>query len=837
MMQQYWRIKREHMQHVLFYRMGDFYEMFYDDAVTVSQAIDITLTKRGASAGEPIPMAGVPYHAAEPYLAKLVKLGFTVAICEQLSDPATSKGPVDRGVVRIVTPGTLTDENLLDERRDNLIAAVTLKNKTYGIAAVEISTGRFSFNHVQGLPALAAELHRLQAAEVLLDESLDEVNITISGARRRCPSWHFDRASAAENVQRQFGINSLHSIGLHDDAALGACGCVLQYLKDTQKTALPHLRLPQAEQHDDALSLDPSTRRHLELSENQQGGDEHTLLRVIDGTATAMGTRLLRRWLHRPLRDVTTIKRRQQLIAALQHHRLMAPLKPLLRQVGDVERVLARVALGSARPRDLLRLRDALRVIPDTQLALEVVDHQLLRELFTGLRAFPDLVELLQRAMADEPPALLRDGGVIRHGFNRELDELRELSEGIDGFLQRIENEERSKTGISTLKAGFNKIHGFYLEISRGQAAQAPAHYHRRQTLKNAERFITDELIKQEQRVLNGSAQALSLEKKLFDGVLEELREHLIALQNCSDALACLDVLTGLAERAETLHYVRPDVNNERGLFIEQGRHPVVEYCITEPFIPNSAQLDDSCHTQILTGPNMGGKSTYMRQIALITLLAQIGSSVPAKSARIGVVDRIFTRIGASDDVAGGASTFLVEMRETATILNQSTRHSLVLLDEIGRGTSTYDGLALAWATVEQLHEHIGALTLFATHYFELTELPDRHSNMINLHVSATEYGDNIVFLHAVEQGPASRSYGIQVAQLAGVPRAVIARAKTHLRQLEQTALQPPSAPTSAATPATDPALDYLDAIDLDNLTPRDAVNVLYQLKSLRQSR
>ncbi len=837
MMQQYWRIKREHMQHLLFYRMGDFYELFYDDAVTASQALDITLTKRGASAGEPIPMAGVPYHAVEPYLAKLVKQGFTVAICEQLSDPATSKGPVDRGVVRIVTPGTLSDEDLLDERRDNLIVALTRYKEGFGIAAVEISTGRFTFNQVNSIPAVAAELHRLQAAEVLIDESLDDLELAVVGARRRCPSWHFDNESARANLQRQFAVNGLHNLGLHDDsAALGACGCVLQYLKDTQKTALPHLRLPQAEIVDDALLLDPATRRHLELSETINGGDEHCLLRVIDGTATAMGTRLLRRWLHRPLRDVARIIQRQVFIQALQQQDVIGDLRPLLRRVGDLERVLARVALNTARPRDLLRLRDAMSVLPDILLQLKTIEADVLRPLFSGLRTFPDVVELLQAAIIDEPPALLRDGGVIKPGFNTELDELRELSEGIDGFLTRIEAEERSKTGIATLKAGFNRMHGFYLEISRGQAAQAPVHYHRRQTLKNTERFITDELLKQEQRVLSGSAQALALEKRLYDELLATLREQLSALQNCSDALATLDVLNGLAERAQTLNYSRPDVTNERGIYIEQGRHPVVEHFLKDAFIPNATQLDSTQHSQILTGPNMGGKSTYMRQIALITLLAQIGSSVPAKHARIGVVDRIFTRIGASDDVAGGASTFLVEMRETATILNQATQNSLVLLDEIGRGTSTYDGLALAWATLEHLHEHIQALTLFATHYFELTQLPERHQSMINLHVSATEYGDSVVFLHAVETGPASRSYGIQVAQLAGVPRTVILRAKAHLLQLEKSVVNVPVAPvTENDRQITDPVIEFLDGIDTDNLTPREALNVLYQLKSLRR--
>ena len=843
MMQQYLRIKAAHPQHLLFYRMGDFYELFYEDAATAAQALDITLTKRGASNGDPIPMAGVPWHAMEPYLAKLVKQGFTVAICEQLGDPALAKGPVERGVVRIVTPGTLSDEELLDERRDNLILAITQRSdhhdsgSHFGVATLELASGRFALSEPRSLPELCAELHRLQPAELLLDETLYELPLPALGARRLCPAWQFDPVSARDALQRHYNVRNLDGFGLGQvTAGLGAAGALLQYAKETQKTALPHLRPPTLERGDDALQLDPATRRNLELSETIRGDDAHTLLQVLDRTVTAMGTRLLRRWLHRPLCRRAAIEQRLDAVEALLQSAALNDVRSALKSVGDLERVLARIALGSARPRDLVRVREATRALPGLLAVLKAIAGQGLRELTSGLRAFPDVEALLSRAIAEQPSSLVRDGGVIAAGYDNELDELRELSEGVDGFLARIEAEERAATGIGTLKAGFNRVHGFYLEISRGQAHLAPAHYRRRQTLKNAERFITESLSAQEERVLRGSERALLREKELYEQLLATLRTDLPALQACSDALATLDVLQSLAERAGTLNYTRPQLRDEPGILIQHGRHPVVEQFISEPFVANNTALNAERRSQIITGPNMGGKSTYMRQIALITLLAHVGSFVPADSAEIGLVDRIFTRIGASDDVAGGASTFMVEMNETANILHHASQRSLVLLDEIGRGTSTYDGLALAWACLEHIHLQIGALTLFATHYFELTRLPEQHSGMVNLHVSATEHGDSVVFLHAIEEGPANRSYGIHVAQLAGLPLAVVARARAHLGQLESATPVAHAKPaTTEPKPATDPAHALLDALDIDRISPRDALDVLYQLKSLRK--
>ena len=830
MMQQYWRIKSAHPSHLLFYRMGDFYELFYEDAQTAAQVLDISLTKRGASAGEPIPMAGVPWHAMEPYLAKLVKMGYTVAICEQLGDPATSKGPVDRDVVRIVTPGTLSDEDLLDEKSDNLILAITRRSDHFGVSSLELASGRFSLTEPKSLPEVCAELHRLQPAEVLIDDELTDISLPAIGLQRYCPSWQFETANAVDALQRHYHVRNLHGFGLNGvDGGIGAAAALLQYVKDTQRTALPHLKAPVLEPMHDAMQLDPATRRNLEISSNIRGGDEHTLFRVLDKTSTAMGSRLLKRWLHRPLAVRASIEQRSRAIASLIAHNELSSLHQSLRTVGDLERILARVALGNARPRDLLRLKHAMNAIPVILEKVHSVNCDALKQLVSGLQTFDQHQALLQQAIAEDAPTLVRDGGVIASGFNVELDELRELSEGVEGFLARIEAEEKAKTNIPTLRAGFNKIHGFFIEISRGQAHHAPAHYIRRQTLKNSERFVTEALTQQEERVLKGSARALLLEKQLYEEILTTLRADIAALQSCAESLASLDVLTTLAERAQTLRYVKPHMHDGYGMNISNGRHPVVEHFNDEAFIPNDIVFEDTQRTQIITGPNMGGKSTYMRQTALICLLAHVGSFVPADNADIGIVDRIFTRIGASDDVAGGSSTFMVEMTETANILHHATERSLILLDEIGRGTSTYDGLALAWACAEHIHQRIKAMTLFATHYFELTALANRLPAMINRHVSATEHGDTIVFLHKIEDGPASKSYGIHVAQLAGLPASVVALARAHLGQLETLA----PIKSEAKKMPSHPALTLLDAVDTDSITPREALDLIYQLKSL----
>ena len=842
MMQQYLRIKAEHPDLLLFYRMGDFYELFFDDARKVARLLDITLTTRGESAGQPIPMAGVPCHSVEPYLAKLIRLGESVAICEQIGDPATSKGPVERRVTRIVTPGTVTDELLLEERRDNLLCAVAQQDDRFGIASLDLSSGRFQVLEVDGEEALLAEMERLQPAELLLSEhSLD--SIPAIGQRpgvQRLPAWQFDLDTARRLLNRQFGTHDLDGFGCqHMHLAIGAAGALLDYVRQTQKTALPHIRGLRVEQREDSVILDAATRRNLELETNLSGGREHTLAAVLDHTATAMGGRLLRRWINRPIRDRGTLQRRYHAIATLLEQRAEEELHPLLRTVGDVERILARVALKSARPRDLAVLRDTLAIVPELRRQLSRLDSPRLAGLRQQIDPHHEIQQTLARAIIDEPPVLIRDGGVIAPGYDSELDELRELRENSDRFLLELENRERERTGIATLKVGYNRVHGYYIEIGRAQSEQAPADYVRRQTLKNAERFITPELKRFEDQVLSAKERALAREKALYDALLEGLQDALPALQNTAEALAELDVLVNLAERARTLDLCQPRLQEQPGLHIEAGRHLVVEQVLDTPFIANDLHLDDNRRMLVITGPNMGGKSTYMRQTALIVLLAHMGSFVPARSARIGPIDRIFTRIGAADDLAGGRSTFMVEMTETANILHNASEHSLVLMDEIGRGTSTFDGLALAWACADHLAREVRAFCLFATHYFELTTLPEEHPAIANVHLSATEHGHKIVFMHSVEEGPASQSYGLQVAALAGVPESVLNRARQRLRELEsgerprqslseQQQLSLFDAPPKALEQA-------LAEIDPDDLSPRQALEKLYQLKQLLQ--
>ncbi len=854
MMQQYLRIKAQHPRELLFYRMGDFYELFYDDAKRAARLLDITLTARGQSAGEPIPMAGIPYHAAEGYVARLVRMGESVVICEQVGDPATSKGPVERQVARIVTPGTLSDEAFLEDRRDNLVVALNRQQQQFGLALLDISSGRFSLLEVNTEEALQSELERLQPAEVLIgdEHSWPDWLLKRQGLRR-LPPWHFELDTATRLLNSQFGTRSLEGFGCaHLSLALCAAGCLLQYAKDTQRTALPHIRGLQVENRSEAVILDAATRRNLELERNLNGGHEHTLASVIDQCMTPMGSRLLRRWLQRPLRDLSRLRQRQQSIQLLLDTCSTSHIQQLLEPIGDVERILARVALRSARPRDLEKLGLSLAQLPLLQQSLSELDSPLLQQLASAIASFPTLQQLLQRAICTNPPVVIRDGGVIAEGYDAELDELRGLSEHAGDYLVQLELRERERTGISTLKVGYNRVHGYYIELGRAQASQVPADYIRRQTLKNAERYITPELKEFEDKALSARSKALAREKELYEALLDILAEHLGPLQDSAMALAELDALTNLAERADSLNYHCPELSDSDELYIAGGRHPVVEQVSAHPFVENSLRLDTDRRMLIITGPNMGGKSTYMRQTALIVLLAHIGSFVPAREARIGLVDRIFTRMGSSDDLAGGRSTFMVEMTETANILHNASRQSLVLMDEVGRGTSTFDGLSLAWAAASWLAEQ-GAYTLFATHYFELTALPEQFNHVANVHLSATEHQDNIIFLHEVQEGPASQSYGIQVAKLAGVPTKVIAEARHKLAQLEQHSSLQATLPSSASsttaaasTTATSqpwqgdmfavlphPAIEALQQLDPDNLTPRQALAKLYELQAL----
>lgn len=812
MMQQYLKLKAQHPEILLFYRMGDFYELFYDDAKRASQLLDISLTKRGASAGEPIPMAGIPHHAVENYLAKLVNQGESVAICEQIGDPATSKGPVERKVVRIVTPGTISDEALLQERQDNLLAAIWQDSKGFGYATLDISSGRFRLSEPADRETMAAELQRTNPAELLYAEDFAETAL-IEGRRglRRRPLWEFEIDTARQQLNLQFGTRDLIGFGV-ENAPRGLCaaGCLLQYVKDTQRTALPHIRSITMERQQDSIIMDAATRRNLEITQNLAGGMENTLASVLDSTVTPMGSRMLKRWLHMPIRNTDTLIGRQQTIAALQDR--YTDLQPVLRQVGDLERILARLALRTARPRDLARMRHAFQQLPELRAQLGEIDSAPVQKLRETMGEFTELRELLERAIIDAPPVLVRDGGVIAPGYNEELDEWRALADGATDYLDKLEIRERERLGLDTLKVGYNAVHGYYIQISRGQSHLAPIHYVRRQTLKNAERYIIPELKEYEDKVLTSKGKAL----------------------------AELDVLVNLAERADTLNYTCPTFTDKPGIRITEGRHPVVEQVLNEPFIANPLNLSPQRRMLIITGPNMGGKSTYMRQTALIALLAYIGSYVPAQKVEIGPIDRIFTRVGAADDLASGRSTFMVEMTETANILHNATENSLVLMDEVGRGTSTYDGLSLAWACAESLANKIKALTLFATHYFELTQLPEKMEGVANVHLDALEHGDTIAFMHTVQDGAASKSYGLAVAALAGVPKEVIKRARQKLRELES--LSPNAAATQidgtqmsllAVPEETSPAVEALENLDPDTLTPRQALEWIYRLKSL----
>jgi len=835
-MRQYLAFKAKHPDLLLLYRMGDFYELFYDDARRAAQLLGIALTSRGQSAGEPIPMAGVPAHAVDQYLVKLIRLGESVVICEQVGDPALSKGPVERQITRIVTPGTVTDEALLEAHRDNLLLAVYAAGGGIGCAALDLGSGRFSLMQCESADTFADELERLKPAEILLPESspLKEKLSTWRGVSVK-PPWYFDADTARRALMQQFGVADLAGLGCEQvPLAVTAAGCLLQHARDTQCAALPHLQAPHVEQRRDCLILDAASRRNLEVDESLAGRREHTLSHLMDSAVTPMGSRWLRRWISQPLRDQDILRARHDAIACLLEWARHERLRELLKPIGDMERILARIALLTARPRDLVQLRAALAQLPALQASMQELDSPRLRDLSARLRCFPELHDLLRHALVESPPVWLRDGGVIAPDYDAELDELRRLGANAGDTLAEMELRERIATGIANLRVGYNRVHGYYIEVSRAQGANVPARYSRRQTLKSVERYITPELQELEQRVLSAGGRALAREKILYEELLRKLQDHLPALQGCAAALAELDTLAAFAERAATLNLSRPELFAEAGVTIRAGRHPMVEHCGGEPFIPNDLTLNDARRLLIITGPNMGGKSTYMRQTALVVLLAHAGSFVPAAGASIGPIDRIFTRIGATDDLAAGRSTFMVEMIETAQILRQATRQSLVLVDEIGRGTSTYDGLALAWATAEALGRDVGAFTLFATHYFELTALTELIPQAANVHLDAVEHQDRIVFLRAVKEGPASRSYGLQVASLAGVPAPVIARARAYLHDLENHPRTAPEAPKQATLlPHTHPVLAALMHLKPDDLSPREALEAIYRLRGL----
>jgi DNA mismatch repair protein MutS len=855
MMQQYLRIKGENPDILLFYRMGDFYELFYDDARRAASLLDITLTARGQSAGQPIPMAGVPFHAVEGYLAKLVRKGESVALCEQIGDPAKSKGPVERQVVRIITPGTITDEALLDERQETLAAAVARDGERFGLAWLDLAAGRFTILESHGRTALAAELERLKPAELLVSESARDDDLGRNGtAIRTRPPWYFELASASRLLTDQLGTLDLKGFGADDlPLAICAAGALMQYVRDTQKAAVPHIRGLHVEERTEALILDAATRRNLELDVSMSSRPDATLFALIDQCVTAMGSRQLRRWLNRPLTDQPTLRSRYQALSALIDGRRFEGIREHLHGIGDIERILARVALRSARPRDLTQLRTSLALLPALRASLQPIDSPLLQELRARVEEHDDVVKLLAAAIAEEPSTFVRDGGVIAEGYDPDLDELRRIATHTDEFLLELERRERERTGIAGLKLGYNRVSGFFIEITRKDAERVPKDYIRRQTVKSAERFITEELKGFEEKVLSARDRSLAREKDLYETILTQLIDRLGPMQASGMALSELDAIASLAERACTLEWSRPELVSESRISIECGRHPIVQRFSTAPFVPNDLRFDSGRNMLIITGPNMGGKSTYMRQAALIVLLAHIGSYIPADHATIGPLDRIFTRIGAADDLAGGRSTFMVEMTEAANILHNATAHSLILMDEIGRGTSTFDGLSLAWAMAHHIATRLRSFTLFATHYFELTTLANEVEGCANVHLDATEHGDGIVFLHAVKEGPANRSYGLQVAQLAGVPREVITQARHYLEALESQrdqhdaasagrrsaqrelplfAAAPPPPPRSAA-PAPDALRAAVEAIDPDELSPKAALETLYRLRKL----
>ncbi len=887
MMQQYLSLKADYPETIMFYRMGDFYEVFFEDAEKTSDLLDITLTARGKHGDNPIPMAGVPHHSAEQYIAKLVKHGESVAICEQIGDPATSKGPVERKVVRVLTPGTVTDESFLDDRQDNALAAIfyhntqnTVSKKSllslnqtdtieWGLALLDLSTGRFQGQSLDSTSALINELERLRPAEILLDERIlddlpeephDEAILALkthfkardkstSGHQQSVPEWYFNLDVATESLNKQFGTSDLMAFGLHEQTSvIQAAGAVLQYAKDMHYENIPHVKHFALIQNQDLLLIDAASRRNLEIEYNLSGGREHTLISLMDRCKNSMGSRLLRRWLHGPIRQKNILNQRLTAVGEITQSSSVDDIQRILRQCGDVERILTRIGLGSVRPNDFVRLRLTLQSLPELQALQSSFQSELMQQLSHQTSPLTDVQHLLESAILEEPAATIREGGVINEGFDTEFDELKQMSVNTSSFLLELEEREKESTGIPTLKVNYNRVHGFYIEVSKGQSEKVPEHYIRRQTLKNAERYITTELKEYEDKILSAREKSLSREKWLYQQLIEQLQPKLLILQKLAHALATLDVLVNFAERAVSLNLCEPKLVDSPCIDIRGGRHLVVEQNLEQPFIANDLVLDIDKKMLVITGPNMGGKSTYMRQNALIALLAHTGSYVPAESVTLGPIDRIFTRIGASDDLAGGRSTFMVEMTEMAQILRNATQNSLVLVDEIGRGTSTYDGLSLAWSCARNLAENIQSYSLFATHYFEITQLVHELSNVENVHLSATEHQNDIVFLYAIQEGAANQSYGIQVAKLAGLPEEVLNEARDKLKMLElysQNNKTDSNAATNAPTHTVDmfatpqfnenqqTLIESLEQLDADRLTPRDALDVIYELADM----
>lgn len=835
--QQYLGFKYHHPDKLLFFRMGDFYELFFEDAKKAARLLDITLTKRGQSAGNPIPMAGVPYHAVENYLAKLIKQGESVVICEQIGDPAQSKGPVERKITRIITPGTATDDALLEKSQECLLATIYKGINGFGIASLDLSSGQLRVIEVSEMPDVIRELTRIKPSEILVcesDEDLYEKDLINCRITARSHDF-FNISSSREIIKKQYSLPTLKGQDIeHMHSAICAVGAALYYARETQCQDLHHIRPVKVENLSEWILLDSVSQRNLELVEDVSGKKQNSLLNILDSTRCAMGSRLLRRWLIQPIRNQDILKLRHDAVYQFLESKKYIDIRTILSETCDIDRTISRVSLGSARPRDLVQLRSTLELLPKIKNCLKQVDSPRLSALAQKIDLLPELLTFLNKALIDTPPQTIRDGGVIADGFDHELDELRNLSNDASEFLHALEVKEKERTGITTLKVGFNRVHGYYIEVSRMNTRNIPPEYHRRQTLKSTERFITEELKLFEDKILSAKEKSLAREKYLYNEVLTRITQELIPIQNIATAIAEVDVLSTFAERADINNYSRPQFTATPGITILNGRHPVVEQIQFHPFIANDIKMDEDRKMLLITGPNMGGKSTYMRQTALMVVMAHIGSFISADSATIGPVDRIFTRIGASDNLAGGQSTFMVEMVETANILNNATENSLVLLDEVGRGTSTYDGLALAWACARFLNTNIEPYCLFATHYFELTDLADEIDTIVNLHFDAIEHDEKIVFLHRVKEGPASRSYGLQVAQLAGIPLDVIKSAKKRLNDIEQN--QPNQKhlkPQKDMFIKENPSIQKLKDMDLDSLSPKQALDFLYQLKNL----
>ncbi|UCC98056.1 MAG: DNA mismatch repair protein MutS [Phycisphaerales bacterium] len=859
-MKQFHRFKQKHPDCILFFRMGDFYETFYEDAKTCSKVLGLTLTSR-SKADNPIPLAGVPYHAVEGYLKKMLQAGYRVAVCEQVEDPKTAKGVVKRDVVRIVTPGTLTDDILLEAKEDNFLCAVGLGTRSLAVLSwVDISTGHF---FVQELPEekLLDELLRLSPAECLLADRRGElfeaetrklivdIKQLTSAIITERPSWYFDPYQARQRLLKHFGTATLEGFGIgdNDEALIPPAGAIIEYLNETQKTTLGHIRSLRKINRESFLQIDPASLRSLEIlrtirTESRKG----SLLDCLDETITGMGARKFRSWLCMPLYDLDAIGRRQDAVEEISSaDAQLAEVRRILANIFDTERIAARISTFRAGPRDLVALAGTLRQIPLLREILQHFQGEALADLAGQCDSMDELADLLEVAIEPEPPTHLRDGGVIRKGFSQELDRLRSISRDGQSWLRKYQKQQAERTGIANLRIGYNKVFGYYIEISHSSADRVPADYVRKQTIKNAERYITDELKEYETQALSAEEKALELEQKLFDQLRRQCAQYVSRLQALAETVAQCDCLTALAYMARRRNYVRPRMTNGGELVIQEGKHPVLAQMLGADFVPNDVELGDGAgDIVVITGPNMSGKSTYIRQVALLVLMAQTGSFIPAKSARIGLVDRIFTRVGASDELVRGQSTFMVEMTETANIINNATEKSLVILDEVGRGTSTYDGLSLAWAITEHIAGNAKCRTLFATHYHELTELAELFANVKNCNVAVREWMDEVVFLHKILPGGTDKSYGLHVAKLAGIPKTILDRSKEILEELESTFQKEAAGEHFSRHKTKEPdadtlfvqkhksVLEKLGSTDVNNLTPIEAINLLNEIKN-----